>query len=211
MRSTTALLCTVAIAAMTNAAIARPAHKHHKQHHPRAAAAAPAQQTAASGSSTLYSFMRADWERMHKHPRVAKVRRAHRRGAASAAPAARSFTGGFTTNELVATARKYIGTNPTNRRSLWCGAFMDMVLKQTGHKGGGNLARGYSRYGHRIPGPRIGAIAVMGRRGGGGHVGVVSGIDQNGNPIIVSGNHNRTVAESVYPRGRIYAYVMPNN
>ena len=30
-----------------------------------------------------------------------------------------------------------------------------------------------------------------------------------GNPIIVSGNHNRTVAESVYPRGRIAAYVMP--
>jgi len=38
---------------------------------------------------------------------------------------------------------------------------------------------------------------------------VVSGIDANGNPIIVSGNHNRTVAESVYPRSRISAYVMP--
>jgi hypothetical protein len=48
----------------------------------------------------------------------------------------------------------------------------------------------------------------MGRRGG-GHVGVVSGIDANGNPIIVSGNHNHTVAESVYPRSRISAYVLP--
>ena len=46
-----------------------------------------------------------------------------------------------------------------------------------------------------------------GRRGG--HVGVVSGIDANGNPIVVSGNHGRRVAESVYPRGRVYAYVMP--
>jgi len=50
---------------------------------------------------------------------------------------------------------------------------------------------------------------VMGRHGG-GHVGVVSGIDPSGNPIIVSGNHNHTVAESVYPRSRIAAYVMPD-
>src|SRR4029079_14251939 len=56
--------------------------------------------------------------------------------------------------------------------------------------------------------PHVGAIAVMGRRGG-GHVGVVSGVDPNGNPIVVSGNHNRTVAESVYPAGRISAYVLP--
>ena len=55
---------------------------------------------------------------------------------------------------------------------------------------------------------KLGAIAVMSRRGG-GHVGVVSGIDANGNPIIISGNHGNRVAESTYPRGRIYAYVMP--
>ena len=56
---------------------------------------------------------------------------------------------------------------------------------------------------------QVGAIAVMGRRGG-GHVGVVSGVDASGNPVVISGNHNNTVAESVYPRGRIIAYVMPN-
>jgi len=105
---------------------------------------------------------------------------------------------------LVSEARKYIGTNPTGRGSLWCGAFLDMVLKRTGHAGGGNLAWGYARYGTRVSGPQVGAIAVMR-----GHVGVVSGIDANGNPIIVSGNHNHTVAESVYPRGRIAAYVVP--
>jgi uncharacterized protein (TIGR02594 family) len=116
--------------------------------------------------------------------------------------------GGFTTNALVADARRYIGTNPTGRRSLWCGAFMDKVLRDTGHKGGGNLALGYLHYGRRVAGPQVGAIAVMGRRGG-GHVGVVSGIDANGNPIIVSGNHNHTVAEAVYPRSRIKAYVVP--
>jgi len=119
-----------------------------------------------------------------------------------------SAFGGATSDGLVSEARKYIGTNPTGRGSLWCGAFMDMVLKRTGHTGGGNLASAYARYGQRVSGPQVGAIAVMGRRGG-GHVGVVSGVDPNGNPIIVSGNHNHTVAESVYPAGRISAYVLP--
>jgi uncharacterized protein (TIGR02594 family) len=85
---------------------------------------------------------------------------------------------------------------------------MDLVLKRTGHRGGGNLAKGYANYGTRVSGPQVGAIAVLTRRGG-GHVGVVSGVDPNGNPIIVSGNHNRTVAESVYPAGRVTAYVLP--
>ena len=140
---------------------------------------------------------------------------APRRGRRSVAEAraeaqlhANSADGGFTSNDLVAEARRYLGTNPTGRGSLWCGAFMDLVLKRTGHPGGGNLALGYEHYGTRVSGPQVGAIAVMGR-GGGGHVGVVSGIDANGNPIIVSGNHNHTVAESVYPRGRIAAYVVP--
>jgi uncharacterized protein (TIGR02594 family) len=127
------------------------------------------------------------------------------RSVARATNVAPSFGG----NDLVAEARRYLGGNPTGRKSLWCGAFMDMVLKKTGHQGGGNLARAYARYGHRVSGPQVGAIAVM-ARGGGGHVGVVSGVDASGNPIIISGNHNDIVAEAVYPRGRIIAYVMPN-
>jgi uncharacterized protein (TIGR02594 family) len=114
----------------------------------------------------------------------------------------------FSSNALVSEARKYLGGNPTGRRSLWCGAFMDMVLKRTGHPGGGNLARGYARYGTRVSGPQVGAIAVMARKGG-GHVGIVTGVDSNGNPIVISGNHNNRVAEAVYPRSRIIAYVVP--
>jgi uncharacterized protein (TIGR02594 family) len=140
---------------------------------------------------------------------VAPARPHRRRGRAPELARSARFTGGMgSTSSLVADARRYLGTNPTGRRSLWCGAFMDKVLRDTGHKGGGNLALAYAHYGTRVSGPQVGAIAVMGRRGG-GHVGVVSGIDANGNPIIVSGNHNHTVAEAVYPRGRIFAYVMP--
>src|ERR1700753_3263282 len=62
-----------------------------------------------------------------------------------------SVVGG--SSSVVDEARRYIGGNPTGRGSLWCGAFMDMVLKRTGHAGGGNLARAYARYGTRVSGP----------------------------------------------------------
>jgi uncharacterized protein (TIGR02594 family) len=119
-------------------------------------------------------------------------------------------------SDLVAEARRWIGTNPTGWSHVWCGRFMNFILERTGRRGSGsNLARSFADYGSRVSGPEIGAIAVMGRRGRaaggspGGHVGVVSGIDPHGNPIIISGNHGHRVAEAVYPRGRIFAYVMP--
>jgi uncharacterized protein (TIGR02594 family) len=129
---------------------------------------------------------------------------------ASIAPDTSSSVGSFSASSVVAEARRFIGGNPTGRSRLWCARFMNMVLQKTGHRGtGSDMARSFASYGHRVSGPQVGAIAVMGRRGG-GHVGVVSGIDAKGNPIVVSGNHGRRVAESVYPRSRVYAYVMPN-
>lgn len=114
-------------------------------------------------------------------------------------------------SSLVAEARRYMGTNPTNRRSLWCGAFMNMVLERAGYRRGpSDLAKSFASYGQRVSGPQVGALAIMSRGPSGGHVGVVSGVDPSGNVIVVSGNHNNTVAESVYPRGRIFAYVMPS-
>lgn len=151
-----------------------------------------------------YEFARQDWERR-------KSKRRHSSASSSNAAAMQAFASAFPVSGhgLVAEARRYIGTNPTGWRNLWCGAFMDMVLRRTGHKGGGNAALAYANYGRRISGPQIGAIAVL-KRPGGGHVGVVSGIDANGNPIIISGNHNDTVAEAVYPRSRVITYVLPN-
>lgn len=117
--------------------------------------------------------------------------------------------GGFGDTSVVSEARRYIGGNPTGRSRLWCARFMNFVLQRTGHGGtGSDMASSFAHYGQRVSGPEVGAIAVM-RRHGGGHVGVVSGIDANGNPIIISGNHGHRVAESTYQRGRIYAYVMP--
>jgi uncharacterized protein (TIGR02594 family) len=110
---------------------------------------------------------------------------------------------------IVAEARRWLGTNPTSRRTLWCARFMNFVLKRVGLSGtSSDLAQSFASYGHRLSGPKVGAIAVM-HRSGGGHVGVVSGFDRRGNPIVISGNYGHRVAEAVYSRGRIYAYVAP--
>ncbi len=203
----TILVCSVAVAAFAMPAFARSVH-HHRHRAAAIARTVVKLQNDVADRDTRYSSNTAQIV-------VDTSRRGRRHGRQSLAEAradaqshANSADGGFSSNDLVAEARKYIGTNPTDRGSLWCGAFLDMVLKRTGHPGGGNLAWGYEHYGTRISGPQVGAIAVMGRRGG-GHVGVVSGIDANGNPIIISGNHKHTTAEAVYPRGRIAAYVVP--
>jgi uncharacterized protein (TIGR02594 family) len=121
-----------------------------------------------------------------------------------------SGMGGF--NSIVAEARRYIGGgNPTGRASLWCARFMNMVLQKTGYHGtGSDMARSFASYGRRVSGPQVGAIAVMTRRGG-GHVGVVSGVDADGDPIIVSGNNGNAVREAPVSRGRVYAYVIPTS
>jgi uncharacterized protein (TIGR02594 family) len=206
----TILLCSMAVAVLATSAIARPVHQRH-----RVAQAPQAADQSFTGADrdVRYSARMSQAAVQVAGEGEGLGRRYARRSLADARARAQSHANsayGGPTNSLVSEARKYIGTNPTGRGSLWCGAFVDLVLKRTGHAGGGNLASAYARYGTRVVGPQVGAIAVMGRRGG-GHVGVVSGIDANGNPIIVSGNHNHTVAESVYPARRIYAYVLPGS
>jgi uncharacterized protein (TIGR02594 family) len=112
---------------------------------------------------------------------------------------------------LVSEARKYMGTNPTSRSRLWCATFMNMVLAKVGYSGtNSDAAKSFAQYGRRISEPRVGAIAVLTRGRTGGHVGVVSGVDNHGNPIIISGNHGKRVGEAIYPRSRVIAYVMPS-
>jgi uncharacterized protein (TIGR02594 family) len=114
--------------------------------------------------------------------------------------------------KLVTEARKYVGTNPTARKKLWCATFMNMVLARTGYAGtGSDAARSFASYGKRINEPRVGAIAVLSRGKNNGHVGIVTGVDANGNPIIISGNHGKRVGEATYPRSRVIAYVMPTD
>lgn len=111
---------------------------------------------------------------------------------------------GYSASTLVDRARAYLGRSGPSLglpARLWCADFMNMV---TGGGTGSRVARSWlSR--PRVS-PQVGAVAVLGRRGG-GHVGIVSGFTAGGDPIIVSGNHGRRVGEGVYSRSRVIAYV----
>lgn len=114
-------------------------------------------------------------------------------------------------SDLIKEARRWLGTNPTGWSHVWCARFMNFVLRRTGHpESGSDAASSFANYGRRLWFPQVGAIAVMKRGRNGGHVGVVTGFDDEGNPIIISGNHNKRVGVGVYPRERVYAYVVPN-
>ena len=194
LRGAALALCSVAIVALATPASARPHHgasrhyhAHHSKHHAK--------------------------KHFGHHYRHHARRGRYAAAAATAEASTSQGFGGFGGSNVVAEARRYIGSgNPTGRSSLWCARFMNMVLERSGHKGtGSDMARSFAGYGQRISGPQVGAIAVMSRGRRGGHVGIVSGIDPKGNPIVISGNHGHRVAEATYSRGRVYAYVMPSS
>jgi uncharacterized protein (TIGR02594 family) len=155
----------------------------------------------------------------HKHkskpkPVVAPVRQSAASAPRSTFVTARALFSSVRSNAmpaLVAEARKYIGTNPTDRKRLWCARFMNYVLAKLGYEGtNSDAAKSFAYYGKRISEPQVGAIAVLTRGRKGGHVGVVSGVDAKGDPIIISGNHTPSgVGEGVYARSRVIAYVVP--
>ena len=131
---------------------------------------------------------------------------------ATVTPAGGAMASSFTSSNVVAEARKYLGGNPTGRGSLWCARFMNMVLQHSGYRGtGSDMANSFAKYGQRVSGPQVGAIAVMTRGRRGGHVGIITGVDAKGNPIMISGNNGNRVREAPVSRGRIYAYVMPSS
>lgn len=105
--------------------------------------------------------------------------------------------------DLVVKASKYVGANAAQLglpSRLWCADFMNMMVGGTDRRAISYANRGRPAY-HGC----VNCVAVTKRRGG-HHVGVVKGYDNNGNPIIISGNHNRRVGVGVYARNRVVAY-----
>lgn len=221
-------VCSIVIVASATPADARPRHRGHHastqndhRHHITSRRGARKQAHARRHvHARRHHVRRARSAMRHEHRRAARLQEFRNANAAltshgamvsNSSLASSGSISGRSASSVVAEARRYIGGNPTGRSSLWCARFMNMVLQRSGHSTtGSDMARSFASYGQRVSGPRVGAIAVMSRGRRGGHVGIVSGLDAKGNPIVVSGNHGRRVAESVYSRSRIYAYVMPN-
>lgn len=193
-------LATLALA-LTAASLATPAEARRYKYKAAHSPAIHAKHAVVTGKRHAWRAKRYAAPRLSRAARVARA----------SAPAVGVMPAmGFGGSGIVAQARQYLGTNPTGMGALWCARFMNMVLEKSGRRGtGSNMASSFANYGTRVSGPQVGAIAVMSRGKRGGHVGIVSGMDGSGNPIVISGNYNRRVAETVIPRGRIYAYVMP--
>ena len=107
------------------------------------------------------------------------------------------------TGDLIVKASRYIGANARQLGlppTLWCADFMNMLVGGTDRR-----AISYASRGTKAQHGCVNCVAVTTRRGG-AHVGVVSGYDENNNPIIVSGNHNRRVGVAAYDKRRIIAY-----
>ena len=113
----------------------------------------------------------------------------------------------------LAIAERYIGTNPTKMRRLWCANFLGLIEKKAGRAGSGsNFARSYASYGKKISRheARPGDIVVMARGKRGGHVGYFAGWAGNGKAIVVSGNsRGGKVSKGQYALSRIIAWRRP--
>jgi uncharacterized protein (TIGR02594 family) len=108
---------------------------------------------------------------------------------------------------LIARARADIGKTAhdlgLHRLTLWCSEYLRHL---TGAVDVDDRARSWQS--RPKAEPSVGVVAVL-SRGRGGHVGIVTGFDDRGNPKIISGNHSGRVGESVYPRSRVIAWVIP--
>lgn len=96
------------------------------------------------------------------------------------------------------------------KRSLDCGCSLARVLGISDPAKARRLwvARDWLREFPRT-GPVTGSVAVL-SRGKGGHVGIVKGVDPNGNPIVESFKYYGSVGEAVYPKSRVLGYVSPS-
>lgn len=91
----------------------------------------------------------------------------------------------------------------------WCAAFVGACLENVGimstrFEG----ARSYEKWGRAIDKPVHGCVVVFSRSGG-GHVGFLTGIDKQGNLLILGGNQGNEVNIRAFPASRATAYRWP--
>jgi uncharacterized protein (TIGR02594 family) len=100
--------------------------------------------------------------------------------------------------------------------TAWCAAFVGAMLHRAGVKGTGSLwALDYSKWGHALDGPALGAVATKKRfdekgRLVGGHVFFVAGWE--GDIVYgLGGNQSDQVSINKYPRKVVSAFRWPSD
>lgn len=93
----------------------------------------------------------------------------------------------------------------------WCGTFVGAVLTQAGCELPRHWyrARAWLDWGLRLTEPALGCVVVY-ERGGGGHVGFVTGWDQNGRILTLGGNQGNRVSIAPFDSWRVLGYRWPS-
>lgn len=111
---------------------------------------------------------------------------------------------------VLAEASRWIGSgNMTGMAGPWCADAVSFWLRRSGHRPLANrLVASALAYGPRLPGPKVGALAVIRTwRGWAGHVGLVEGVEPDGSIRLISGNWGHRVAQSIVARNAVMAFV----
>lgn len=92
----------------------------------------------------------------------------------------------------------------------YCAAFIGAMLEATGHVSTrSGWAKSYLNWGVKLVTPVLGAVAVLDRAGGGGHVGFVTGFDQAGRVILLGANQRNSVNEMPFDVKRVISWRYP--
>lgn len=94
--------------------------------------------------------------------------------------------------------------------TAWCGTFAAHCLKSANRfiPKDWFRAKEYVNAGAVLKKPAYGCIVVFSREGG-GHVGFIVGIDQNGNIMVLGGNQGDAVNIRPFSKDRVLEYVWP--
>lgn len=98
--------------------------------------------------------------------------------------------------------------------TAWCAAFAGAVLTRSGFPKLGSLtARDAIRYGIGLPGPKLGALAVLWRespKSWKGHIGFVVGYNNDTKTVsLLAGNQGDSVSISQFPMSQVLSYRWP--
>lgn len=207
MKKITIVLAAMLVVLGVDAASARPHHGHHRSyHHSRIA---NVEQDAQDPIQEFFGAQNSGYDANETSDRpqsvVYRVRTRHGYRRVNQTYASNDTSGdwGFGSG-LASRARQYMGMSAGQLglpRSLWCADFMNKITQS----GMDRTAMSYARRGSPAPYGCTDCVAVTRRRGG-GHVGIVTGYDGSGNPILISGNHSRKVGVGTYNRGSVVAY-----
>ena len=112
-------------------------------------------------------------------------------------------------SDVIAWLGRHLGQHNFTRHQgqPWCAYGLSDALVATGHRPlASGMAASALAYGPRLPGPHVGAIAVLGRHGRIYHVGLVEAVygDRIG---ILSANWSHRVARAVISRRQVAAFI----